>query len=224
VTLTPDLPLPGDSEWALAHDAAKIEPGETWFRKMNFLRGVAGPELMAITSTQGANTITLHHPRAGEITFDPATPEGEARLLAWIAPLWPENRPKPHRLIRTGQAMTDNPTPWISILSLESLRHLQGQMGIDLDVRRFRGNLWIDGLPAWSEFDLIGRDIQIGETRLRVDERIERCRATCVDPATGQESGEVLDALDTHYGHRDFGIFATVLTGGTIQPGDRISA
>jgi len=224
VTLTPDQPLPGDRAWALAHDAAKLEPGVTWFRKMNFLRGVAGPELMAITATCDAQTITLRHPTAGEITVDPATSEGEARLLAWIAPLWPDSRPQPARLIHTGQAMTDNNAPWISILSLDSLRHLQGQMGIDLDVRRFRGNLWIDDLPAWSEFDLIGREIQVGETRLRVDERIERCRATCVDPATGQESGEVLDALETHYGHRDFGVFATVLDGGTIQPGDRISA
>ncbi|MEO8530391.1 MAG: MOSC N-terminal beta barrel domain-containing protein, partial [Deltaproteobacteria bacterium] len=129
VTLTAGQPLPGDRAWALAHDAAKLDPSATWFRKMNFLRGVAGPELMAITATTQGATLTLHHPRAGEITIDPASPEGDARLIAWISPLWPETRPKPHHLIHTGQAMTDNNAPWISILSLDSLRHLQGQMG-----------------------------------------------------------------------------------------------
>jgi uncharacterized protein len=224
VSLTAGQVLPGDRAYALAHGAAKLGTGETWFRKMNFLRGVAGPELMAITAVTEGGRITLTHPRAGTLSIDPETPEGKVALLNWITPLWPDSRPAPAELITTGRAMTDNPDPWVSVLNLNSLRDLEARMGITLDVRRFRGNLWLDGLPAWSEFDLVGREMSIGAVRLRVDERIERCRATCVDPATGADHGETLDALETAFGHRDFGIFATVMTDGKVRVGDEVTA
>ena len=224
VTLTPDQPFPGDRRYGIAHEANRIQPGDTWARKLNFVRGVAGPSLMAVTSrTEGKLTI-LSHPHRPDLTVDLETPEGQSRLIDWVRPLWPDGRPAADKVVSLAEALTDNPKPWISILSLDSLRELGAHMQMDLDTRRFRGNIWIDDLPAWGEFDLIGREISIGETRLRVDERITRCRATCADPATGLENGETLDALQDNYGHQDFGIFATVITGGTIQPGDAVTA
>ena len=81
-------------------------------------------------------------------------------------------------------------------------------------------NLWIEGAAPWEEFQWIGRRLRIGEAMLEVTERITRCRATCVDPASGEVQGETLAALESGYGHKDFGIFAKVVQGGRIALND----
>jgi hypothetical protein len=42
------------------------------------------------------------------------------------------------------------------------------------------------------------------------------------DPGTGVVDADTLGALETHYGHRDFGIYATVLEGGPLTIGDEV--
>ena len=73
--------LPWDRHWAVAHEAARLEPG--WNRCVNFARGAKAPELMAITSTldEATRTVTLHHPRRGDITFCPDDALDVARFL-----------------------------------------------------------------------------------------------------------------------------------------------
>ncbi len=219
-TLTPGQPLPGDRAWAVAHAAAQL--GEGWVPKMNFLRGVSGPELMAIRAETGPDgRLTLTHPRADSLDFDPEA-EGD-RLVAWIAPLWPEGRPAPQRLVRAPQTgFCDIPDPWLSILSLVSLRVLSQRMGRDLSIHRFRGNLWLDGLAPWEEFDLVGHRLRIGGTLLAVRERITRCKATTANPDTGRYDADTLGALEEGWGHTDFGIYAEVLEGGPIRTGDAV--
>jgi uncharacterized protein YcbX len=89
-------------------------------------------------------------------------------------------------------------------------------------MERFRGNIWLDGLPPWDEFDWLGLDIRIGEAVLRIRERITRCRATEVDPRSGQPDTDTLGALQAGWGHRDFGVYAEVLSGGRIAVSDQV--
>ena len=127
---------------------------------VNFLRGVAGPELMAVSATSdpAARRVTLSHPRAGSLTVTPDAPADAARLIDWLAPLWPEGRPAPAFVASVpGQAMTDWPNPFVSILNLGSNRALGERLGQALSIHRWRGNLWLDGLDPFAEFDLIGR-------------------------------------------------------------------
>ena len=219
-TLTPGRPLPGDRAWAVAHAEARLDGG--WVPKMNFLRGVSGPELMAIRAeTLADGRLTLHHPRAGRLDLDPAT-EGD-RLVAWIAPLWPEGRPAPRRLVRAPDTgFCDIPDPWVSLLSLVSLRVLSQRMGRELSMHRFRGNLWLDGLAPWEEFDLVGHRLRIGGTLLAVRERITRCKATTANPDTGRYDADTLGALEEGWGHTDFGVYAEVLEGGPIRTGNAV--
>jgi len=226
VRLEPGRALPFDRVWAVAHEAAKIAPGHgEWAAKMNFLRGVAGPELMAITAVSQPDDrrVTLRHPRAAAITVAPDQPQDAARLIGWLGPLWPDTRPAPAFVTSVpGTALTDMPDPFISILNLETNRELGRRMGLDLSIHRWRGNLWLEGLAAFAEFGLIGRSLRIGDAVLTIRQRITRCRATCVDPATGQEEGDTLAALNAAYGHQDFGVYATVETGGEIAAGDGV--
>lgn len=226
-TLTEGRAFPFDREWAVAHEAARFgQQPDGWAPKMNFLRGWASSQLMAIAcSSDPANRrVTLRHPAAGTLTVAPDEPEEAAALVDWLRPLWPENRPAPSRVVRVeGQPMTDVPDPWVAVLSLASNRDLGQRMGMDLSIHRWRGNLWIDGLAPWSEFDLIGREMTVGPVRLRVEERITRCRATCADPETGRTDGDTLAALDSAFGHQDFGVYARVVSGGTLRLGDEVT-
>lgn len=227
-TLAPSAPLPMDRVWAVAHAAGPADADSLgrWAPKHGFLRGVAGPELMAISAESDAGTgrISLQHPRAGELSIDPEAEADRARLIAWLRPLWPAGRPAPVRLVRApeGGALADTPEPHIALLSHASNRALEDVMGRSLSIHRWRGNFWIDGLAPWEEFDLIGREIAVGEARLRIERRITRCRATTVDPETGMRNADTLGALAATRGDQDFGVYAVVTRGGTIRPGDRV--
>jgi uncharacterized protein YcbX len=87
-------------------------------------------------------------------------------------------------------------------------------------MERFRGNVWLDGLAPWAEFNLVGSDICVGGATLRIRERITRCKATTVDPETGVSDADTLGALEAGWGHQDFGVYAEVVTGGAVAVGD----
>ena len=87
---------------------------------------------------------------------------------------------------------------------------------------RFRGNVYVEGWPAWSELDLVGKILTIGNARLKVVKRIVRCAATNVDPSTGLRDLEIPPTLLRQLGHADCGIYAEVIDGGEIAPGDQI--
>ncbi|NBZ89715.1 MOSC domain-containing protein [Stagnihabitans tardus] len=218
VVLSAGATLPHDRRWAIAHEAAKLTPG--WVSCNNFLRGAKVPQLMAMEAAMEGESLRLTHPQLGEITVNPDDTEDAKRLISWVKPLVPAGRAQPVQVIRFDGGLTDSDYPTVSILNLASLKDLSARMGLDLSPHRFRGNLWLDGAAPWEEFSWIGRRLQIGEAVLEVTERITRCRATCVDPATGEVMGETLDALDQAFGHKDFGIFASVIQGGKIAVDD----
>ncbi len=228
VMLSPGKVLPWDRAFAVAHEAAKFEgrsPG--WVHKMNFLRGVSGPQLMAVTVAfdEAARTLTFRHPSAGEFILHLDDADSEAAFLAWLTPLWPGDAPAPAALVHTeGVPLTDVPDQWVSINSLASLRDLGQSMGVpDLSPDRFRGNLWIDGAAPWAEFDWVGHEITIGAARLKVEVRITRCKATHANPETGLRDVDTLAALERGWDHTDFGVYATVMEGGEIALGDPVT-
>jgi uncharacterized protein YcbX len=220
VLLTPGAPLPGDRAWALAHEGAA--EGDAWQPRRNFVVVASGPRLAQVTAETRVDGLSLRHPDRPPLDFDPAT-EG-ARLIDWVRPLWPEDRPAPVRLVPAPPAgMADNGAPQVSILNLASLRALSERVGRPLDPARFRGNLVLDGIPPWGEFDWIGRRIRIGAVAFDVTDRIERCRATEASPESGARDANVLRALEDGWGHRDFGVYATVATAGTVTVGDAVA-
>lgn len=223
--LTTGAAFPFDRVWAVAHAAARLTEPPTWAPKLQFLRGWGSAELMAISCVSDPDTgaVSLSHPKRPTEGFRPDDPADAARLIDWLRPLWPENRPEPARVIRVpGQALTDQDQPLISINSLSSLADLSVRMGRDLSPHRFRGNIWVDGWKPWAELDLVGTEISIGQARLRVEEPIGRCRATGANPETGIQDADTMGALEQGYGHTDFGVFARVIASGKVALGDEV--
>jgi uncharacterized protein YcbX len=209
--------LPWDRHWAVAQDGAKVNEG-AWTPCASFSRGAKAPALMAVTATldEATATVTLRHPVQGAITFRPDDPADLPRFLAWAGPLVPETRARPARIVTAGRGMTDSPFPSVAVLNMADL---SARMGHDLSIHRWRGNLWLDGAEAWSEWDWIGREIAVGDAVLRIEERITRCVATKVDPETGVTDADTLGALEAAFGHQDIGLYATVIRGGDVATG-----
>ncbi|MBU3031662.1 MOSC domain-containing protein [Paracoccus marinaquae] len=222
--------LPGDREWAVLTEAGERnaqasqtggEP-DRWLPKSCFLRGVSSAPLQAVTGGWQESRIALRHPARPDLVFDPET-EG-VRLIDWLRPLWPADAPAPTRLVRGAAIWTDSKWPWISILSLGSLADLEQRAGKPLGIRRWRGNLWIDGWEPFAEAGMAGHIIRIGEVELRVTDQIGRCAATSADTETGSMDIDMIETLERHYGSTDFGIYAEVVTGGEIALGDEVAA
>jgi hypothetical protein len=114
------------------------------------------------------------------------------------------------------------PNP-VSLISLASIRDLERVARQPVDPRRFRGNILFDGLPAWAEFGWIGREIRIGAARLKVFERIQRCAATNVNPDTAERDMNIPLTLRKGFGHLDLGVYAEVIAGGEVKPGDEVA-
>ena len=225
VALSPGHPLPFDRRWAVAHEAAGFgDAPEGWEPKLKFLRGWAEGTLQAIRAEldEGSGRITLRHPARPDLTA--ALPADGAAVVDWLRPLWPERRPALRQLVarRDGGALADVPEPYVAVLSLTSNRILGQRLGQDLSIHRWRGNLWLDGLAPWEEFDLIGREIGIGTARLTIERRITRCRATSANPINGHTDADTLGALQEAYGHIDFGVYARVTAAGEIAQGDTV--
>lgn len=215
-TLIAGHTMPGDRVWAVAHDASSAD-GSAWVSCGNFSRVSKAPALMAMTATfnDAAGMVTLTHPKLAEFTFNP---DGDiAPFLDWVRPIMPSDRAQSARLVKVpDRGMTDSDFPSVTICNMSSHRAVQQKMGFDLSIHRWRGNIWLDGLAPWEEFDWMDRDIRIGDAILRPMERTDRCAATTTNPETGLRDADILSVLDS-YGHRDFSVRAEVIQGGHIE-------
>ena len=91
--------------------------------------------------------------------------------------------------------------------------------GADIDRRRFRANLYVDGLEPEEEVRWIGRRIRAGSAALEVVKRCERCVVITRDPDTTVAAPELLRVL-TQSSETCMGVYCRVVTPGTVAIGD----
>ena len=228
--LTPGKCIPWDRAFALKQGDAELdETNPTWIPKMNFMclaKNVIAAQLDA-RFDETTKTLNVTGPKAS-ISSSPFTPEGQAALTQYFtAFLGPEARfgaqgeaPKFHFF--PGHSFCDNETQVISLIGLASLAALEQAVGAARDKRRFRANIYIEGSEPWEEFSWLGRKLAIGEVEMVVQERIDRCAATMVNPDSALRDANPVKELRTNFGHIDMGIFAEITKPGEIRPGDEI--
>ena len=86
-----------------------------------------------------------------------------------------------------------------SIISLASVADV-GMRGGDaeLDPRRFRMLIELDGVEAYAEDGWQGRRLRIGDAVVRLGQRIPRCVMTTLSPDTGENDFDTLKVLAQH--------------------------
>jgi len=113
----------------------------------------------------------------------------------------------------------------VSLFSLQTARQLSDELGMSLDTRRFRANVYLDlveGSAGFAEEGLVGRRLRIG-SRLVVSvvERDPRCNMITLDPDTGAPNADILRKVAQLHGGTA-GVYGAVLAEGTVRAGDRV--
>jgi len=154
-----------------------------------------------------------------------STNEGRARIEAWVAENFRDELRGPPRILSApGHSFSDKKAKVLHLVNLASVRALEERIGRPVDPLRFRPNILIDGAPAWDELLWERREIRFPNLTCKGESRTSRCAATNVDPQTGRRDMAIPAALDSLYGHSDFGIYLVVKRAGTIAVGDAIEA
>lgn len=223
VELTPGAGVPHDRRFAVARGGTKLSATSHWLPKQRFVMLMRDTALARVGCrfdvATGTLDLTAPDRPACRAVFGSATER--ARLDAYVNEVLGARPDGPARLVEAGpQSFTDVPQNCLSLINLGSCRDLERRVGQPIDPLRFRANLYVDGAPAWSEFDWVGGAIQIGEAVLQVPARIPRCAATGVNPATGVRDVHVVKAMRAAYGHYDMGVYAEVVAPGRIAVGD----
>jgi uncharacterized protein len=155
-----------------------------------------------------------------------STREGRLAIEAFFRRFIPAELRGPPKVLTAPQGFrfTDSRRGFVSIINLASVGAIEGLVGAPVDPLRFRGNVHVEGLAPWAEFELVGRTLETATgVRLKVTKRIERCAATNVDPAAGVRDLDIPRTLMRHFGHFDCGIYAEVVAGGALAEGEHLS-
>jgi uncharacterized protein YcbX len=155
---------------------------------------------------------------------DLRTPDGRQAIEAFFAGFCADELRGPPRVLHApGHSFSDVAKKVVSIVNLASVADIEPRAGAAVDPLRFRANLYVEGWPAWREFELLGQTLLVGaQARLKVVKRITRCAATDVEPGTGIRDLTIPATLTRNFNHADCGIYAEVTASGPIASGDRI--
>jgi uncharacterized protein len=130
------------------------------------------------------------------------------------------------RVMRDGDGQDVRP---LTIVSSASVRDI-GSRGDrpELDARRFRMNLEIDGCAPYEEDSWDGGLVRVGEATIRVRGQVPRCVITTLAPDTGEKDFTTLNLIARHRprieGRRGlpFGMYAEVVEAGRVRVGDAV--
>lgn len=225
--LAPGATLKADRAFALENGPSGFDPAApSWQPKIKFLCLMRNAKIAALDTRYDDSTGTLTVKRDGRmlIEADLLKPAGRAALESFFQGFMGGEARGPVRLLRSpGHSFSDVAKKVVSIINLQSVAALGEAIGRTVHPLRFRGNLHVNGWPAWLETQMIGREIEIGAARLRVVKMIQRCAATEVNPETAERDMDVPQSLYRLTGEDDCGIYAEVVSGGTIAEGDAIN-
>ena len=137
---------------------------------------------------------------------------------------------RPLRLVASPTAVDRGLTATVSLVSRGSLRRLAEQAGgPELDARRFRMLIEIDGVGPYEEDSWVGGELRIGPALLRMHGHVGRCLITSRDPETAEINLPTLELLAQYRREAvsteplPFGIYGEVLEGGTVRIGDAVT-
>jgi uncharacterized protein YcbX len=196
--LITDRGLEGDRRWALVD-------------------GVANRAGKLLSIRQDERLMT-YQARLGDHGVEVVTPDGELRRLddQLVAALAEQTaRPLTLRDL-AGANFDDSP---VLVVNLASVAAFGLEAGVPIDRRRFRANLYLDGLEPEEELRWLGRRIRAGDAELEVIKRCDRCVVITRDPDTTTASPELLRILtDTH--ETCMGLYCGVVRPGRVAVGD----
>jgi uncharacterized protein len=223
--LEPGLCFPCDRLYAVEDGASGFDPGSPrHISKMRFAVLAKIPEVALARTRYDDATDEFTVEAEGHAPFRAVigNSTGRQALADWLQAFLGDKTSGPLKVLPApgDHRFMDDRRGFVSIINLASVKALEEKVGRNLDLRRFRANLYVEGWPAWAENEAIGGTLEAGEVRLKVLKPTGRCRATHVDPLRGEEDIDLVSQLFNHFGHTILGVYAEVETAGSIAVGD----
>jgi uncharacterized protein YcbX len=243
IALTPGETVPFDRRYAIENGPSGFDPAQPYLPKQRFLMLMKNERLATLRTAfdPSSHILTIadgqHEVARGDLT----TAAGRATIEQYFAASFADELRGPPKVLHApGHSFSDVARKVVSIINLASVAAVEDMVGAPVHPLRFRGNVYVDGWPAWSELDLVGQTLSIGPpansppplagerggkstpVRLKIVKRIVRCAATNVDPDTGIRDLNVPLAIMSHCGHADCGVYGEVIEQGEIAKGDTI--
>ncbi|MCD5312105.1 MOSC domain-containing protein [Kineosporia babensis] len=225
----PERGFPADRWFALAtreggYTTIKDRPLPSW----DFHSLTNAPRLAGVRVELAGGRLVFRV--AGRIVLDacPDDPDDVREienLFARVLDLDEDQRPflarsEPGRFNYNYTASVSPELTWAChLINLASVRDLEQKTGAQIDPLRFRANLYVDLGTPWLERDLIGRELQIGDVRARIQSGTARCAATEVNLTNARRDVPVPRLLKRQLGDVDMGVYCTFLTDGTVKRG-----
>ncbi len=226
VTLAAGEGLPFDRAYAIENGPGRFDPANPQhLPKIAFLMLMRDERLATIEARFDEANQTLSILRSGKQVArgDLRTRLGCSMIEQFFAAYMKGSlRGAPRVVSAPGHMFSDVATKCLHIVNLASVRDLERIAGRKIDPLRFRANVYVDGVEPWAELKWLDREIAIGDAKLAVFKRTQRCDATNVDPVTAARDMALPALLLRTWGHSDFGIYATVTTAGSIAIGNTV--
>jgi uncharacterized protein len=170
--------------------------------------------------------LTPLYAELGDLIVDVETPSGEILAVddSALMRLLGAGIPEKHvlTLLRSERALTDCRP--VSLFSLQTAQQLGEELGVAVDPRRFRANIYVDFPSAggFGEDTLVGRSLRIGsKVVVSILERDPRCKMITLDPDTGVSTPAFLRTVaQAHEGMA--GVYGAVLAEGMVKKGDAV--
>lgn len=222
--------LPLDRAWAIEVGVRKFDPVQpAWLPKISFAQLMSHEKLAQLETafdfSAGSAILTIRRDGKQVARGDLATPIGRQLIEQFIAGfMGSELRGTPKIVHADDHHFADVPARFVSLLNLASVREVERVAGRPIDPRRFRANIHIDGVEAWEEFRWLGKTLSVeGQPAFRVAERITRCAATNVDPASGARDINLPRLLESAFTHEDCGVYVSAISDLELKTGQAIS-
>jgi uncharacterized protein YcbX len=188
-------------------------------RRWAFVDGSSNRAGKLFTIRQDERLMT-YGARLADGHVDVVTPDGEVRQLddGMVAQLAAEaSRPLTLREL-DGANFDDSPVLLVNLATVAAFGVLAG---MHVDHRRFRANIYVDGLASQEEIGWLGRRVQAGTAELEVVSRCERCVVITRDPDTTTTTPQLLRLL-TETQDTYMGVYCSVTRPGHLATGDSI--
>jgi uncharacterized protein YcbX len=113
----------------------------------------------------------------------------------------------------------------LSLFSVQTAKTLSSEIGIDLQLERFRANLytdWANDEPFYEDH-LLGKELKLGEQiTIRIEKKDSRCVIPTLDPVTSTCTPKILKHIkERHNGC--VGVYATIARQGILRNNDPIN-
>ncbi|KAF0136824.1 MAG: MOSC domain-containing protein [Xanthobacteraceae bacterium] len=227
VRLTAGTHFPGDRMFAIENGPSGFDPANPEHQPKQKFLVLARQAALARLRTRyddAGHSLSIVADDVEVARGDLTTPEGRAAIEDFFRIFLAKELAGAPKVLEgpPGFRFMDSRSGFLSIINLASVRALEKETGVAIDPIRFRANVYVDGVPAFSEFGWVGRRITVGDVALTGLKRTERCAATTVNPATAVRDLMIPAVLMRSYGHADCGIYCAVTGGGRIAVGDRL--